>query len=92
MLTYVAAALSLVVHILCIYYAHACCTMLVCHCRCLGVHVLEYICWQLCQHSKCIYISYCHLTLLDVIRKLNQFEVDIKLIAEPTNRGSIHIA
>ena len=29
--------------------------------------------------------GYCHLTLLDVIRKFNQLEVHIKLVAEPTH-------
>ena len=28
--------------------------------------------------------SYCHLSLLDVVHKFNQFEADIKLMAEPT--------
>ena len=28
--------------------------------------------------------GYCHLILLDVIRKFNQSEVDIMLMAEPT--------
>ena len=45
MLTYVAAALSLVMYILRIYYAHAYCAMLVCHCYCLRhAHLNIYAC------------------------------------------------
>ena len=42
MLLYVAAVLSLVLYILCIYYVHACCVMLICHFGCLA-RALEYI-------------------------------------------------